>query len=139
MRRFLWFRLIATLLAAWLPLVSGEPGLLQPCPMHGAERLVLASLRGEALLAPAHQTAHGHHHAGAAEKNDAPGSSHAGHGCSCIDGCTAAGSAFVAPAAPAQELVATEWIETATLHAVESLPRPGPDHARPHSTGPPRA
>src|SRR5437868_4363411 len=52
MRRALWFRPLALLVAVWLPLFIGEPNLLSPCPMHGA----YAVASGQANTA--------HHHAG---------------------------------------------------------------------------
>jgi hypothetical protein len=137
------------LLAMWLPLVAGEPGLLQPCPMHGAGPAVTASLRGELsklglLGAPAaeHSSSHGHHAAAssaAQADHSAPASSHDHHTCSCIDGCTATAVAFVTPAVPTAEFTVAEFAAVSSIPGVESLPRPGPEFSRPYTTGPPRA
>lgn len=144
MRRTPWFRSLASLLAVWLPLIAGEPGLLHPCPMHGAGRAVFASLRGEALPAPAasHDAAHSHHMAAggdghASHQTPAPGHSH--HDCTCIGCCTVSASAFVAPAPPTAEFVVAEYATARTVPSVESLARPAPEYSRPYTTGPPRA
>ena len=42
MRRTSWFKPIAVLLAVWLPLIVGEPGLVHACPTHGAPTIVRA-------------------------------------------------------------------------------------------------
>jgi hypothetical protein len=158
-RRKAWFRTLATLLAAWLPLVSGEPGVLQPCPMHGAARAVIATLHGRAVepgmvagtdagtsdgvsaMPPSHQ-----HHAAAASTSamaahqSSPASGHEHHACSCIDGCTAASAvAFVVPEQPAVQLVVAAYETTRSVPSVESLARPAPEYSRPYTTGPPRA
>lgn len=142
MRRAFWFRSVASLLALWLPLVTGEPGLLQPCEMHGAGRLVLASFGVGASAVSEHGTAssHGHHAATAASDHSkgAP-SDHGGHQCSCIDGCTVAGAAFVAPKAPTASVVVAEVAVARSVPTVESLARPAPEFSRPYTTGPPRA
>jgi hypothetical protein len=150
MRRKAWFRSLATLLAMWLPLVAGEPGLLQPCPMHGAERAVIASLRGESIqsalgggaAAGAHSASHGHQagaSSAATSQESAPAQGHDHQACSCIDGCTAAAVAFVTPAAPTAEFTVAEYAAATTVPNVESLARPAPAFSRPYTTGPPRA
>ena len=151
-RRKAWFRTLATLLAVWLPLVAGEPGVLQPCPMHGAERAVIATLRGQPVepgmvgeTTPPEPMASHHHHpapsstsAGANQSSSAPGHNH--HTCSCIDGCSAANvAAFVVPQPPAVEFVVAAYEATRSVPTVESLARPSPDFSRPYTTGPPRA
>ncbi len=151
-RRKTWFRTLATLLAVWLPLVAGEPGVLQPCPMHGAGRAVIATLRGQRVepgmvggttsAAPA--SGHQHHAAtsamSAGTDHSSPASSHDHHGCSCIDGCSAANVvAFVAPEQPAIQFVVAAYETTRSVPSVESLARPAPEFSRPYTTGPPRA
>ena len=163
-RRTAWFRTLATFVAAWLPLVAGEPGLLQPCEMHGAERAVIASFSGQTLARQsAHHaaagtssaaSAHGHHGSsgsaaaemteGTAVTSDhsAPASTHDQnhHNCSCIDGCCAAGAvAFVAPAPATTEFVAGSYAVVRSIPGVESFARPAPEFSRPYTTGPPRA
>jgi len=147
MRRSPLFRTLATLLALWLPLVAGEPGLLQPCPMHGAERALIASFRGassEQPVAVEHAGgSHRHHQAAAstsAESGQHPTPSHDHGNCSCIDGCTpGAAAAFVAPAAPSLEVATAAHVSTSAIRSVESLARPAPEYSRPYTTGPPRA
>lgn len=145
-----WFRTLATLLAVWLPLVAGEPGVLQPCPMHGAERAVIASLRGEAVApgmvgnAMASTTGHMHHAATAPESASADRSSSAPDGghhcCSCIDGCSAASAvAFVVPEPASAQIVVVASSAGSSVPTVESLARPAPEFSRPYTTGPPRA
>jgi hypothetical protein len=151
LRRKTWFRTLATSLAVWLPLVSGEPGVLQPCPMHGAERAVLATLRGQpvapgmvgassgaAKVAPHHH--HGASTSSASADHSTPASSHNHNCCSCIDGCSAASNvAFVVPEPPAAEFVVAEFAAPRSVPSVESFARPAPEYARPYTTGPPRA
>ncbi len=143
MRRTVWFRSVASLLALWLPLIAGEPGLLQPCPMHGAGRLVLASLGVSAPVVAEHGTAssHGHHAAAAASDHSSGGtpSDHGGHQCSCIHGCTVTSATFVTPAAPAVSILVGEIAIARSVPTVESLARPAPEYSRPYTTGPPRA
>ncbi len=131
MRRALWFRSLASLLAVWLPLIAGEPGLLHPCPMHGAGRAVIASLRGEAVaVAP---TSHAHH----ADHSQAPAHQH--HDCTCINCCTVSAAAFIAPTAATTEIIVAEYSVSRTVPSVESFARPAPEYSRPYTTGPPRA
>src|ERR1041384_1608949 len=106
MRRSPWFRSLAILLAAWLPLIAGEPGLLHPCPMHGAGHAVMASLRGESAPA-SHPMAH--HMAAGNESHQSQAPSHDHHNCTCIGGCTVASAAFLAPSAPTAEIVVAEY------------------------------
>jgi hypothetical protein len=150
-RRTVWFRSLATLLAVWLPLVAGEPGLLQPCPMHGAGRAVIASLRGEPIqpgmvggsapAAPAAtmHAAHNHEASSAGADHSAPASGHQHHACSCIDGCATSAVAFIAPDAPTAEFIVASYAAIRSVPSVESLPRPAPEFSRPYTTGPPRA
>jgi hypothetical protein len=111
--------------------------------MHGAERLVLASLGIAAPTVANHGAAssHGHHAAVAATEHSdgTTPSGHSGHQCSCIDGCTVTGTAFVAPAAPTTFAVVTEIAIARSVPTVESLARPAPEYYRPNTTGPPRA
>jgi len=151
-RRKAWFKTVATLLAVWLPLVAGEPGVLQPCPMHGAARAVIATLRGQAVepgmvggsMTSPKMPAHQHHGAAPASSagsdHPAPASGHDHHNCSCIDGCSAASVvAFVVPEQPAMEFVVAAYETTRSVPSVESLARPAPEFSRPYTTGPPRA
>jgi len=151
-RRKTWFRTLATLLAVWLPLVAGEPGVLQPCPMHGAARAVIATLRGERVdpgmvggtMVSPKMASHQHHAAAPATSaradHSAPASGHDHHNCSCIDSCSAASVvAFVVPEHPAAEFVVAVYETTRSVPSVESLARPGPEFSRPFTTGPPRA
>jgi hypothetical protein len=131
MRRAFWFRSLASLLAVWLPLISGEPGLLHPCPMHGAGRAVIASLRGESTVAA--PASHAHH----ADHSQAPAHQH--HDCSCINCCSAATATFLASSAPTTEIAVAEYAVSRTVPSVETLARPAPEYSLPYTTGPPRA
>src|ERR1051325_623140 len=126
MRRALWFRSLASLLALWLPLVAGEPGLLHPCPMHGAGRAVVASLRGETVQPPA--TDHSHHHAGMAaaehQPSHSPAPAHDHHSCTCIDCCAVSASAFVAPTAPTAPIAAVAYVAVRSVPSVDARARP---------------
>jgi hypothetical protein len=138
MRRPWWTRLAAGVLAVWLALVLGESGLVLVCPAHDR-------------IAPAAHAASGAHGAmaGMAHVNavDRHGDLHGGHGtpthehagCTCIGCCTASTPlALLVPRAPTMP-VAVALVARARLVATTSLlPRPGPEHARPHTTGPPR-
>jgi len=126
---------LATCLAVWFPLVVGEPGVLQSCPMHGGAVATTTS------TAPA---AHSHHAAASAEVSHgshAPASapSHGHHACSCIGAC--AGSAAVALTTSAPELpaVTVAYRPASILPSGERLARPAPSFSRPYTTGPPRA
>jgi hypothetical protein len=136
MRRTLWFRTLASLLAFWFPLIAGEPGVLQPCPMHGAGAAIAASLHmGTMATAHAHHAAHASSHQGSSQP--APGHNH--HDCTCINCCTVAGGALRAPDAPAAPIAVVALVVARTVPGVESLARPAPEFSRPYTTGPPRA
>ena len=138
MRRTPWFRALATCLAVWFPLVIGEPGVLQPCPMHGA---LAAATTGRH---PAPTAAHSHHAAastdgshGAHAPANAPTHDH--HACTCIGAC--AGGAAVALTNSVLELpaVTVAYRPASILPSGERLARPAPSFTRPYTTGPPRA
>jgi hypothetical protein len=137
MRRTSWFRALAACLAVWFPLVIGEPGVLQPCPMHGAVAAATNS---------APTSAHAHHVAASGEVShathapaDAPAPPHNHHACTCIGAC--AGSVAVALTTSAPELPALTVVyrSASILPSGERLARPAPSFSRPYTTGPPRA
>jgi len=132
MRRSPLFRSLATLLALWLPLIAGEPGLLHPCPMHGAGRAVVASLLGESVPT-ATPMSHAHHQG----HSQSPAQNH--HDCTCINCCTVTATTFVAPDVPAIEFLVAEHAADRSVPGAELLARPSPEHSRPYTTGPPRA
>jgi hypothetical protein len=137
MRRSPWFRALASLLALWFPLMAGEPGVLDPCPMHGA---------GAAIAAAFHRTSpaamhHGHmHHAAArtahATHGNAPRHDH--HNCTCISCCVVSGAALRAPDAPTAQPAAVTFVAVSAVSNVASLARPAPEYSHPYTTGPPR-
>ena len=43
-----WFKPTAVLLAAWLPLIVGEPGVVHACPTHGAPAVASRFCRSRA-------------------------------------------------------------------------------------------
>lgn len=124
-------RVLRGLLALWFVLSVGEPSIVHFCPMHGgllgelAGRAVHASMSGmdmpdmSGTSMPAAPTAH--------------------HHCTCISCCVGAG----ATALPGERVAlgpATWTLAAAPLGAsAQRLPRPGPAHAQPPGTGPPRA
>jgi hypothetical protein len=129
MRRTPWFRLLATLLAVWFPLIAGEPGVLHLCPMHGGKP-----------VATAHPTAHAHHAVSASTEitsNNGGSPAHDHHCCTCIASCTSTTSAL--PIADAPTILAVEIAQATTAPAsVVSVPRPAAEYSRPYTTGPPR-
>lgn len=129
-----WFRTVATLLALWLPLVAGEPGVLQPCAMHGSGQLVVAHAEHMHHGASASNAAdHGDHahHAPAQQSHDH-------HNCSCISCCSAAPGGFVAPTSPEAIVAVVAIAAGRSVPTVESLARPAPNYDPPLTTGPPR-
>lgn len=131
MRRTPWFRPLASILTLWLPLILGEPSLLQPCAMHGA-----------AVVAAAHVSdaprQHAGHH-GMADADHGSDSQHRHTNCSCIGCCTS--SPAIAPSfdAPIATIVVATYPVASTPVAAAALPRPAPEYARPYTTGPPLA
>jgi hypothetical protein len=133
MRRTSWFRPIAVLLAVWLPLIIGEPGVVHACPTHGAPVVAAASVP-HAIGSMAE-----HHHPSAeprSSRDSAPGHDH--HNCTCISCCV--GSV----AAPATKVAVTTVVvalyEIRLLQpTVQALPSLAPEFSRPYPTGPPRA
>jgi len=129
MRRPWWTRLSAAVLALWLALVLGESGLVRTCAMHDR----MGATTAATPIATHHAAAAGH---GA---TDHRGPAHDHRGCTCI-GCCVGGSVLaLVPHVP------TSTFDVALVPAgrweppVGLLPRPGPRHGRPYSTGPPRA
>ena len=112
---------LVLLLPLWLALAVGEPSLVHPCPMHGA--LVQATSGGE-------HGAHQHHGAVPGQNQDSR------HECSCIDGCAASATAFVA--APAEVPLATIALrEPRTLPASDFRARFISARVLPYPNGPP--
>lgn len=138
MRRTWWFNPLATLLTLWLPLIIGEPSLLQPCPTHGAA-VVASAATANAHQASANGQQHTAHHAASADSADhgsAPDHQHAN--CSCIGCCT--GSPAITPnfGAPIATVVVATYTAAPPPVEAAALPRPAPEYARPYNTGPPR-
>lgn len=138
MRRTWWYRPFATLLIVWLPLILGEPSLLQPCPMHGSVLVAnSAATSGQHAGHHAAVAAHSEHHlAEAAGQHSAPDHQH--HTCSCIGCC--AGSPAIVPTfeGPSRAIVVAAYDVATTPVEAAALPRPAPEYARPYNTGPPR-
>ncbi len=122
MRQKSWFRALATVLAVWLPLIVGEPGVVHACPAHG----------GSAVASTAPMA---HHHG--ASHGSAPGHDH--HDCTCISCCVGSVVAAPAPVEPATVFVAAIRDIGVAHPAVASLPRQAPEYSRPYTTGPPLA
>lgn len=131
MRRTLWFRSLATLLAVWFPLMVGEPGVLHLCPMHG----------GSPVASAPQPAAHAHHGAAASTELTSKQGSRQGHDhhhCTCIASCTSTATAVPAPDPPAVVVVEAAYATKSALPNVGSLARPAPEYSRPYTTGPPR-
>lgn len=135
MRRTSWFRALATMLALWFPLIAGEPGVLQPCPMHGAGPAIARSM-GLTGSVP-ESMGHMHHarHAAPAHGGHVPGHSH--HRCTCVNCC--AGAALLRAADAPTLATGTVLIGSPASEAsAQTLARPAPEYSRPYTTGPPR-
>jgi hypothetical protein len=126
MRQKRWFRTVASILAVWLPLIVGEPGVVHACPAHGG-------------LATATAAATSHHHAAphSAPHGSQPGHDH--HNCTCISCCVGSVVAAPAPVAPTTVFVAAIRDSGVSHPAVASLTHQAPEYSRPYTTGPPRA
>jgi hypothetical protein len=124
MRRKSWFRAVATVLAVWLPLIVGEPGIVHVCPAHGG---IATSSTSTVAMA--------HHHA--ASHDSQPGHNH--HDCTCISCCVGSVVPAPAPATPVTAFVEVVFDVGAENSAVASLPQQAPEYSRPYTTGPPRA
>src|SRR6185503_6762068 len=135
MRRTSWFRSLAAALAAWFPLVVGEPSLLQPCPTHGA-----AIVASQSAPAAHHAGAHeGHTAADAAPSHNhdsSPNGDH--HTCSCIGCCTSSASSVALPQTLETIDATIIDVPSAVLPSAVELARPAPAFSRPYTTGPPR-
>jgi len=129
-RRTSWFRPIAVLLAVWLPLIVGEPGVVHACPTHGAPAVTRAQHTSVATAE--------HHHAAAAQQSHDSAPSHDHHNCTCISCCTGSVAAPATPVAVTTVVVAR--YETRSLQpGAQSPPSLAPEFSRPYPTGPPRA
>jgi hypothetical protein len=142
MRRTWWFRPLATILTLWLPLIIGEPSMLQPCPTHGSVVVASAAIKTAASSAAGHHAgvaSHAGHHIGSAPASGHDSSPGHQHNCSCIGCC--AGSAAVVQTfdAPIASVVVATYTAAAAPVEAAALPRPAPEFARPYTTGPPRA
>jgi hypothetical protein len=134
MRRPLWNRAVAAVMAVWLAIVMAEPAALHSCPMHGG-LAVGASAAGQehAVSAVPHPGS-----TDAAMHRGAPAPGHGGgHQCTCLGRCAAA----VGVAAPAPRVVLTSVVETAAtrdsgLPDFEYVPVAAA-HVLPFANGPP--
>jgi hypothetical protein len=142
------YRVFASFLALWLPLVAGQAGLLQPCALHGAQAAAHggvhgAMTRGAAMhqipmhQMPMHQAHAAHQDAAPADGGSAPAHEH--HGCSCVACCTLTLTATIADGAPTIESPEQD-VRSRTGFSLESLHVAlTPAYSRPYTTGPPRA
>ena len=137
MRRALWFRSLATFLAVWFPLVIGEPGVLHPCPMHGAGAAHATMHHAGMQDAAMH---HGAMHDGAMHDapSGAPAAPHHDHsGCTCITCCSVSVAGLLAPDVPASTIDVVVRSVIAALPPATQLPQSSATHVRPYPTGPP--
>jgi hypothetical protein len=136
MRRAPWFRSLASFLAIWFPLVIGEPGILHPCPMHGAAAAHSTMHHAAAQHAmESDAMRHGAMHDASPEAPATPHHDHAG--CTCITCCAVSVAGFLAPDTPASTIdVVVRSVAAALLPATQPL-RSIATHVRPYPTGPP--
>jgi len=59
-------------------------------------------------------------------------------GCTCIGCCTTSTPLALVPRVPTPPVAAAVAARVHVVATTSLLPRPGPRHARPHTTGPPR-
>ncbi|HEX8848861.1 MAG TPA: hypothetical protein VF761_04935 [Gemmatimonadaceae bacterium] len=131
MRRTPWTRLLAALMAVWLPVLLGEPGLLHHhCPMHDGTATAGASV----TMHGAH-AGHGDHDA--SPESGAPHGEH--HACTCIGACSASGATATLPApiAASLEPIGTAHVGVPAEYATPARPRV--PFALPFPNGPPVA
>lgn len=124
MRRHWLIRSLASLLAIWLPLVLGEPGLVHACPMHGG---------------PVATVSASHHgmDAGAHASHDAPAGEHGHHTCTCVNTCGATGLAVLVPERPAVPVAAAVSVAVAPQSPETTFPRLAAPYFLPFANGPP--
>jgi len=136
MRRHWWARVLATLLALWLSLTVGEPGVVHFCPMHGG----VASPD-----AGGHAGGHGAGHDTAAAQTDATTRRHStppGHGhadCTCLGACSLSSFAATLPVGVAALPVLSEYTLAVASHVDRTDERAAPDRLLPFANGPPSA
>lgn len=121
MRRSLWHRAFAAVMAAWLAIVMAEPAVLHACPMHGGAHAAIESGSASAMT-----MAHG----AAAQSSDRPSHPAPGHQCTCLGQCCApvgvAAPAALVALAPAPESAAArdaglpdfEYVPVAAAHVL---------------------
>ena len=98
MRRTPWFRSLALTFALWLPLVTGEPGLIDPCPMHGSAAFSEVIGTGAAASMQASHMAHMHGMVSAQDQHgENPVRGHGHNCCTCIGCCAMSTAALRAP------------------------------------------
>ena len=130
MRRSLWHRALAAVMAAWLAIVMAEPAVLHACPMHGGVGMTHAA-------SAAHGVAMEMTHHAASAPADSPAQPAHGHQCTCLGQC----SAPVGVAAPAALVALAPTIETVAardggLPDFEYVPVAAA-HVLPFANGPP--
>ncbi|MFL5575508.1 MAG: hypothetical protein ACJ79S_06020 [Gemmatimonadaceae bacterium] len=140
MRRPLWSRAVAALVAIWFAIMMAEPAALHSCPMHGGLAVTAAAAGGHhhggsvpaALAAPSEHAAQPQHGAPAPVDHGA-----GGHQCTCLGQCAmgvgAAAPAAVVALAPVVETHATR---DAGLPDFEYVPVAAA-HVLPFANGPP--
>src|SRR5437867_6761548 len=127
MHRQWWARPLAILMALWLSLTLGEPGVVHFCPMHGG---------GAGARAVGHGVGHdATTHAATQQHRAPPGHGHAG--CTCLGACSVTGFGPVLPSVAAPVPVAPISVPTAAPPAERAGRRPSPDRLLPFANGPP--
>ena len=136
MRRTTWFRFLSAFVAFWVPLTVGEPSALRLCGAHHGGPTPVAA------KADANVDAHHAHLAGVTTTADDSGADHhapAGekHHCTCIAGCSTSAVNVAVLDAPVTAVIVVSHELSGYSPTAPERARPGPEFARPHTTGPP--
>ncbi|HEY4219197.1 MAG TPA: hypothetical protein VGM67_18770 [Gemmatimonadaceae bacterium] len=118
MRLARWHRVVATVLALWLPFVVGEPAMAHPCPMHSPTAM---------------QHGAAHHHE--SMPGDSKQSQH--HECDCIGYCASSAVASDTPATSIVSVVVSQWRDAGRIHETHVTPRNAVADVGLYTTGPP--
>jgi hypothetical protein len=145
MRRHWLSPIAAPAMALWVALVVGEPGIVDPCPVHGNVASAAGVASETAPPADAHAAAHatapavagGGAHGGV--PHSAPAPQHQHKDCNCLGCCTGGVVAAILPTIQVVAFTATISEPEFGRPPVEIRARVAPAHTLPYTTGPPLA
>ena len=126
MHRQWWARPWAILMALWLSLTLGEPGVVHFCPMHGGAVGARGAGHGASHGATTHATQ---------QHQAPPGHGHAG--CTCLGACSVTGFGAVLPSVETAVPVPPISVPADAPPAEQAGRRPSPDRLLPFANGPP--